>query len=84
MVCLQVSPEGGVLTGGEVGSITVHFSPLEVQECSRRIVATIPNLAAGLQAPVRALTASVLRPWCHFDLPPSDYISAGLVSAAAF
>lgn len=74
---LQVIPEGGLLAAGEIANITVRFSPQEVEECSRRIVATIPNLASGLQAPIRNLSASVLRPWCHFDLPPSDYISAG-------
>ncbi|KAL0040642.1 hypothetical protein WJX79_000331 [Trebouxia sp. C0005] len=72
-----VTPEGGCLAAGETAAITVKFSPQEVEDCSRRLVATIPNLSASLQAPNRALTASVLRPWCHFDLPPSDYITAG-------
>ena len=71
------------MAAGEVGSITVRFSPQEVEECSRRIIATIPNLASGLQAPIRTLSASVLRPWCHFDLPPSDYITAGVTQPPA-
>lgn len=79
---MQVGPEGGLLAAGEVGNITVRFSPQEVEGCSRRIVATIPNLAAGLQPPARSLNASVLRPWCHFDLPTSDYISAGAMSTS--
>ena len=74
---MQVTPEGGCLPAGETAAITVKFSPQEVEDCSRRLVATIPNLSASLQAPNRAVTASVLRPWCHFDLPPSDYITAG-------
>lgn len=74
---MQVTPEGGALAAGDSVSITVKFSPQEVEDCSRRLVATIPNLSSGLQAPNRALAASVLRPWCHFDLPPSDYITAG-------
>ncbi len=80
---MQVTPEGGCLAAGETAAITVKFSPQEVEDCSRRLVATIPNLSASLQAPNRAVTASVLRPWCHFDLPPSDYITAGQSCAAA-
>lgn len=79
---MQVTPEGGHLAAGETASVTVRFSPQEVEDCSRRLVATIPNLSASLQAPNRAITASVLRPWCHFDLPPSDYITAGQSSTA--
>ena len=74
---VQVSPEGGVLAAGESAGITVRFTPQEVEDCSRHLLANIPNLAATLQPPSRAVTASVLRPWCHFDLPPSDYITAG-------
>lgn len=74
---LQVTPEGGVLPAGESAGITVRFTPQEVEDCSRHLVATIPNLASNLQPPNRPITASVLRPWCHFDLPPSDYITAG-------
>lgn len=73
----QVSPEGGVLLGGESAGITIRFCPQEVEDCTRRLVVAIPNLASSLQAPNRPMTASVLRPWCHFDLPPSDYITAG-------
>lgn len=77
VLLVQVSPEGGVLPGGESASITVRFCPQEVEDCTRHLVATIPNLASSLQAPNRPMSASVLRPWCHFDLPPSDYITAG-------
>ena len=74
---VQVNPEGGVLPAGESAGITVRFTPQEVEDCSRNLVATIPNLASNLRPPNRPMTASVLRPWCHFDLPPSDYITAG-------
>ena len=77
LLILQVSPEGGVLPAGETAGITVRFTPQEVEDCRRHLVATIPNLASTLQPPNRPITASVLRPWCHFDLPPSDYITAG-------
>ena len=77
MRIVQVSPEGGLLAAGDSVSITVKFTPQEVEECGRRLVASIPSLAAALQLPNRPMTASVLRPWCHFDLPPSDYITAG-------
>lgn len=40
-------------------------------------MATLPELAAGLAPLRRALTGSVLRPWCHFELPASAYLTQG-------
>lgn len=70
-----VSPEGGVVPPGDSATITVKFSPTEVEDCARTLVCEIPNLDAAAQPLVRPLDGKVLRPWCHFDLPASDYIS---------
>ena len=74
----SVSPEGGVIEPGASTDITVKFSPVEVEDCERLLVCDIPNLDAATQPPLtRQLNGRVLRPWCHFDLPDSDYISGG-------
>lgn len=43
----------------------------------RLLVADIRNLAPGTVAPSRRLEGSVLRPWCHFELASSDYLTSG-------
>ena len=74
---LQVEPSGGSLAAGETAQISVRFSPQEVVDCERTLQGTIANLAATAQQPRRAISGSVLRPWCHFDLPVSDYLTGG-------
>lgn len=72
-----VTPEGGAIEAGSAASITVRFSPKEVDGCARLLVCDIPHLDASCSPLVRNLNGQVLRPWCHFDLPDSDYISGG-------
>lgn len=73
----SVSPTGGAIEGGASATITVRFSPQEVDDCARLLVADIPHLDAACGPLVRNLNGKVLRPWCHFDLPESDYIAGG-------
>ncbi|KAK9824158.1 hypothetical protein WJX72_008157 [[Myrmecia] bisecta] len=73
----KVSPEGGAIAAGETAIISVRFCPVEVDDCSRYLLADIPHLAEGLAPLARQLDGSVLRPWCHFELPLSDYVSSG-------
>lgn len=43
----------------------------------RVLVAHLPELTQGLAPLQRALSGSVLRPWCHFELPVSGYLAQG-------
>lgn len=43
----------------------------------RTLVASLPELADGLAPLRRALSGSVLRPCCHFELPTSTYLAQG-------
>ena len=45
--------------------------------CCRTLLAELPELAEGLPPLQRALAGSVLRPWCHFELPTSTYLAQG-------
>ena len=42
-------------------------------------MAELPELAEGLPPLQRALAGSVLRPWCHFELPTSTYLAQGIL-----
>jgi len=74
----SVRPETGSIAAGATGAFTLKFSPQEVEEeRTLTLVADIPG-ADGGQAPLRVpLRGRVLRPWCHFELPESDYLSSG-------
>ncbi|KAJ9512718.1 hypothetical protein QJQ45_019009 [Haematococcus lacustris] len=74
----SVTPEGGAIAAGGTASISVAFSPQEVDSCHRLLVCDIPGLDPGSTPLTRALTGKVLRPWCHFELVDSEYVSAGL------
>ncbi|KXZ49496.1 hypothetical protein GPECTOR_21g722 [Gonium pectorale] len=73
----SVSPEGGVIEAGQSAQITVKFSPTEVEDCARVLVCHIPHLDASCPPLARPLGGRVLRPWAHFELPDSDYVSGG-------
>jgi len=73
----EVRPEGGVVEAGSTVDVTVRFSPLEVVDARRVLVAHIPNLAEGTEQVARHLNGRILRPWCHFEIADSDYLSAG-------
>ncbi|KAG2489301.1 hypothetical protein HYH03_012133 [Edaphochlamys debaryana] len=72
-----VTPAGGVIDAGQSQQITVKFSPTEVEDCSRVLTCHIPHLDASCEPLVRPLGGRVLRPWAHFELPDSDYLSGG-------
>ena len=72
-----VSPAGGVVEAGATATITVKFSPTEVDDCARVLTCHIPHLDASCEPFARPLGGRVLRPWAHFELPDSDYLSGG-------
>lgn len=73
----EVRPEGGVVEAGSSVDITVRFKPVEVVDARRLLVANIPHRAEGGEQLQRQLNGRILRPWCHFEMPESDYLAAG-------
>lgn len=61
--------------GGAIEIITIKFGPTEVEDCTRLLVCDIDYLESGYTNISIPLTGNVQRPWCHFKLPKSDYIS---------
>lgn len=74
----NVSPERGSLGAGQTAQVSVAFQPLEVDQCHMLLKCEVPNLEeGGAQPPQISCHAASLRPMCHFELPDSDYVTAG-------
>ena len=69
-----VTPSSGTVEGGQEQTISVRFSPKEIDEAdySRVLACTIPNLEDGYTPIQRKLSGKATRPWCHFNLPEVD------------
>ena len=72
-----LTPAAGTIAPGASEEVTLRFSPTEVEDCERLLQCTIPDLDAGCPPLTRPVGGKVLRPWCHFELAESDYISGG-------
>lgn len=73
----SVSPVEGVVDANQSTEITIRFAPVEVEDYACQLVCNIPHLDSGYKALSILLKGKVLRPWCHFENPESDYVSAG-------
>eukprot|EP00898_Chlorokybus_atmophyticus_P005824 jgi/Chlat1/6242/Chrsp44S05765 len=74
-----VKPQEGEIDAGAVVDVCIRFAPLEVGDCARVLVCDMGpgRLEPGFQPLRISLDGRVTRPWCHFDLPDSNYLSAG-------
>eukprot|EP00854_Cymbomonas_tetramitiformis_P000766 gene766-1240_t len=72
-----VTPTSGLIEANQTVMVTVRFAPMEVDSAAFRLNCAIPNLDSGYTPVSIPLKGKVLRPWCHFELPESDYLSAG-------
>ena len=72
-----VSPASGTVLAGREQSVSVRFAPREVEDFSRVLHCDIPHLDGGYTPLAISLSGAATRPWCHFELPESDYVSAG-------
>ncbi|KAK7505819.1 hypothetical protein BaRGS_00003090 [Batillaria attramentaria] len=66
-VPFAIEPQFGTVQPGKKAVCIVKFSPLDVND--------IPNLEKDTQGPVVGLKGRSLMPYCHFELPDSDYIT---------
>ena len=58
-------------------SISVSFSPTEVDHFQRVLECDAPNLAPGTPLPRIAISGRSLRPYCHMEMQEADYVRAG-------
>lgn len=65
----SITPPKGIIAAGATTEFEIRFAPKEVEDFSAVLESRMP-----LQAPLRIpLNGSALRPWCHFEVPVSDY-----------
>ena len=67
---------GTVAPGGSIKQ-TVKFAPLDAGEFAALASCTIDNLHPDIDSPQLDLWGSSKRPFCHFELPPCDYVTGG-------
>ncbi|CAE7771395.1 Hydin [Symbiodinium pilosum] len=67
----RILPANGTISAGSSQEFQIRFAPKEVDDFAGLLDSRMP-----IQEPLRIrLQASALRPWCHFEVPMSDYRS---------
>lgn len=65
----SITPPKGIIAAGSTAEFEIRFAPKEVEDFAALLDSRMP-----LQEPLRIpLNGSALRPWCHFEVPVSDY-----------
>ncbi|KAJ1558923.1 hypothetical protein HK096_003058, partial [Nowakowskiella sp. JEL0078] len=72
----SILPSSGTIVPGESVTITIKFSPLNVNDYEATIVGHIPNLSKDAKALQIQVSGTSIRPFCHFELEESDYITS--------
>ncbi|KAJ3074073.1 hypothetical protein HDU98_012192 [Podochytrium sp. JEL0797] len=72
----SVTPAFGCIDPGESAILTVTFSPLDDGIFSSLLVGSIQNLPKDSKQISIKLAGAGLRPFCHFELGDSDYITS--------
>ncbi|CAE7232354.1 Hydin [Symbiodinium sp. CCMP2456] len=66
-----ITPVRGTIAAGSTQEFQIRFAPKEVHDFAGILESRMP-----IEDPLRIrLQASALRPWCHFEVPISDYRS---------
>ncbi|KAI8909684.1 hypothetical protein EDD86DRAFT_206048, partial [Gorgonomyces haynaldii] len=72
----EVLPSTGSIPAQETQIMIVKFSPRDVDDYKAVLCGEIQNLAKDQKPLIIGLSGSSQRPFCHFELPDSDYIMA--------
>ncbi|RKO94829.1 hypothetical protein BDK51DRAFT_29881 [Blyttiomyces helicus] len=72
----SIVPSLGSVEVGDAVSVTVRFSPQDVGDYNFTLICSIANLPSGHRPLLINLRGKSLRPFCHFELADSDYISS--------
>ena len=71
----SIKPDRGTIDANQTVDVTVRFSPTEVEDFERVLECGIPGLEAGFTPIAIPLNGQALRPWCHFQIPESNYVT---------
>ncbi|XP_029155411.1 hydrocephalus-inducing protein homolog [Nylanderia fulva] len=70
-----IYPEKGTLPPGESMECTLRFSPLDVFDYKAHLTCKMENLDPELSELIIPIAGRSLLPYCHFDIPESNYLS---------
>lgn len=70
-----VKPSSGIIPAESEKEIEVHFAPNEVENFDSTLFGSSSMIDGGKPVIRLPLTGSALRPWCHLEVPASDYRS---------
>eukprot|EP00913_Durusdinium_trenchii_P031056 g29084.t1 len=70
-----VKPPSGIIPAESEKEIEVHFNPVEVENFDCTLLGSSPMIEGGKPVIRLPLTGSALRPWCHLEVPASEYRS---------
>lgn len=54
--------------------VQISFSPRDISDFDRLLVCSYPNFRDGPTRTSVQVSASAVRPICHIELPPTDYL----------
>ncbi|KAJ3408149.1 hypothetical protein HDU80_006663 [Chytriomyces hyalinus] len=72
----SVTPKAGSLEAGDTMTVLVKFAPLEDGVYSNLLVCHMQNLVKDTKPIAIKVSGTSLRPFCHFELEDSDYITS--------
>ncbi|KAG5323149.1 HYDIN protein, partial [Acromyrmex heyeri] len=70
----EIYPEKGILSPGESVECVLRFSPMDVFDYKAYLTCKMENLE--LPELIIPIVGRSLLPYCHFDIPESDYLSS--------
>eukprot|EP00435_Cladocopium_sp_Y103_P015901 s1994_g3.t3 len=70
-----VKPSSGIIPAESEKEMEVHFAPNEVENFDCTLFGSSSMIDGGKPVIRLPLTGSALRPWCHLEVPASDYRS---------
>nr|XP_012219399.1 PREDICTED: hydrocephalus-inducing protein homolog [Linepithema humile] len=70
----QIYPEKGILLPDESVECILQFSPLDVFDYKAYLTCKMENLDPNLPELIIPIAGRSLLPYCHFDVPESDYL----------
>lgn len=73
----SASPDSGTLSVGAEEQLTIRFCPMDAFCGQHTLCLDFPHLAQNLDPLAITLDGSVVRPWCHLEVPSSDYLQGG-------
>ncbi|KAL8270019.1 hypothetical protein Esti_006052 [Eimeria stiedai] len=77
----ELSVNHGCIYSSQTQQVQLRFAPRSILEFERTLVCRFPDLHHGFSDVKVQISASAIRPICHIELPPSDYLKKRLQSS---